>query len=199
MSSEGSVTRWLAPLAEGDEAAVEQLWNRYFARLVGLARHKLRAAPRRAVDEEDVALSAFDSFCRRAEAGDFPELLDRDSLWRVLVLITARKAFHLLRDEGRVKRGGKVVIQSEGESLTLPLLEQVLSREPSPDLAAEVAEECRRLLDLLGDIELARIARWRMDGLSVDEIAGELGYAPRSVKRKLHLIRGIWDREVERE
>lgn len=198
MNPEGSVTRWLGPLQDGDELAIQQLWQRYFSRLVALARHKLRAAPRRAADEEDVALSAFDSFCRQAEAGRFPQLLDRDSLWRVLVVLTARKAFHLLRDEGRQKRGGSRVVQTEADQddVGTPLLEQVLSREPSPELAAEVADECRRLLAALGDPELEQIALWRMEGHSVEEIARLLGYAPRSVKRKLQLIRELWEREV---
>src|SRR6476646_2600314 len=57
-----------------------------------------RGAARRAADEEDVALSAFDAFCRDAERGRFPGLLDRDSLWHLLVTLTARKAAHRLRD-----------------------------------------------------------------------------------------------------
>jgi hypothetical protein len=57
-------------------------------------------------DQEDVALSAFDSFCRNAEEGRFPHLDDRDNLWRLLVVITARKASKLVRAEGRLERGG---------------------------------------------------------------------------------------------
>src|SRR5690349_5944237 len=101
MSGEGSITGWLAQLAEGDRPAAEQLWRRYFHRLVGLARRKLRDAPRRVADEEDVALSAFDSFCRGAEQGRFPDLADREGLWALLMTITARKACHLLRDQQR--------------------------------------------------------------------------------------------------
>src|SRR6266403_1755718 len=111
MRADASVTQWIDRLKAGDPDAAQKLWERYFARLVGLARQKLRSAPRRAADEEDVALSAFDSFCRQAEAGRFPQLLDRDSLWRVLVVVTARKAFHLIRDEDRQKRGGGAVVQ----------------------------------------------------------------------------------------
>src|SRR5438874_7802874 len=106
MTSEGSVTGWLGQLQGGDPAAAQRLWERYFQRLVGLARDRLRNAPRRAADEEDVALSAFDSFCRRAEQGRFPQLIDRDGLWRLLVVMTARKAAHLKRDAARQKRGG---------------------------------------------------------------------------------------------
>src|SRR5262249_60097000 len=85
MPSEGSVTRVLGQLQAGDRAAVEQLWQRYFHRLVRLARSRLPGAVRRVVDGEDVALSAFASFCRCAEQGRFPQLLDRDGLWRLLV------------------------------------------------------------------------------------------------------------------
>src|SRR5579883_1417686 len=106
MTPEGSVTRWLGQLKAGDPQAAQQLWERYFQRLVGLARKKLHGAKRQVADEEDVALSAFDTFCRGAEQGRFPRLEDRDNLWNILVLLTARKARHLVRDEGRHKRGG---------------------------------------------------------------------------------------------
>jgi RNA polymerase sigma factor (sigma-70 family) len=194
MPSEGSVTRWLSPLRAGDPAAAQQLWERYFRRLVGLARKRLRGAPRRAADEVDVALSAFDSFCRNAGRGRFPQLADRDSLWRLLVTITARKAVHQVRDEGRQKRGGGAarVTNAEAESV----LEEVHSRLPSPEFAAEVVEECQRLLRRLGDKELEAVALLRMEGYTVEEVAGRLGCAPRSVKRKLGLIRTIWEKEM---
>jgi len=170
-------------LAVRDEAAVEQLWRRYFPRLVGLARKRLRRAPRRLEDEEDVALSAFASFCRAAEAGRFPQLLDREGLWRLLVVITARKVAHLGRDEGRRP--------------TSPIYEEEpLSREPSPDLMALAVEEHRRLLGCLGDPERALVATMRMEGHSVKEIADHLHYCERAIKRKLKLIRDTWEREL---
>src|SRR5215469_6576941 len=106
MASEGSVTNWIGQLQAGDPAAAQKLWERYFRRLVGLARKKLQDGPRRAADEEDVALSAFASFCHDAARGQFPHLADRHDLWRLLVTITARKALHLSRDEECPKRGG---------------------------------------------------------------------------------------------
>jgi DNA-directed RNA polymerase specialized sigma24 family protein len=193
MSPEGSVTRWLDALLGGDPAAAQQLWERYFLRIVELARHKLRNTPKRVADEEDVALSAFDSFCRNAEKGRFPKLLDRDGLWRLLIVITARKAAHLLRDQGRQKRGGGLTWVDESEN---SCLDRVLSREPAPEFAVEVAEECQRLLRKLGAADLETVALRRMEGYTVEEIAAELGCAPRSVKRKLFLIRGIWESEV---
>ena len=80
LSSPGSVTGLLERLKSGDHEAARLLWQRYFPRLVALARKNLQSAPRRVADEEDAALSAFDSFCRRAEQGQFPDLKDRDGL-----------------------------------------------------------------------------------------------------------------------
>jgi DNA-directed RNA polymerase specialized sigma24 family protein len=202
MGSEGSVSRWLGPLCAGDQAAAQQLWERYFQRLVGLARKKLRDTPRRAADEEDVALSAFDSFCRGAERGRFPQLADRDSLWHVLVTITARKALQLARHEHRQKRGGGTVRGESGVSSPQDAsgveagFNQVLGREPTPELAAQVAEECRRLLTVLGDAELRSIALWKMEGDTTEEIAAKLRRAPRTVERKLQVIRTLWEKEV---
>src|ERR1044072_3703651 len=101
MSSDDSVTGWIGQVQGGAGEAAQQLWHRYFGRLVGLARLKLRGAPCRVADEEDVALSAFDSFCRGAEQGRFPQLLHRDDLWELLVTSTAREARDLAQPARR--------------------------------------------------------------------------------------------------
>jgi DNA-directed RNA polymerase specialized sigma24 family protein len=196
MTSEGSITRWLERLHQGDPAAAQPLWDRYFARLVGLARAKLRNTPRRAADEEDVALSAFDSFCRNAAAGRFPRLSDRDDLWQVLVLLTVRKAAHLIRDQNCDKRGGgQTILTPVSTDEEDSLLDKVLGREPSPELAAELDEQYQSLLKRLDNRVLEQVAVLRMEGYSVDEIAAKLDYAPRSIKRKLHAIRLLWESE----
>ena len=189
MASVGSVTFWIDQLKAGDHAAAQPLWERYFERLVGLARSKLRGLPRRAADEEDVALSAFDSFCRGAEQGKFPQLADRDNLWPLLVVITARKALDLRTAERRQKRGGGAVLDEAAG----PDLEQVIGREPTPEFAAQVAEACQRLLDRLDDAELRSVALAKMEGYSNDETAVKLGCVTRTVERKLRLIRSIWE------
>src|SRR5262249_56241354 len=82
------------------------LWERYYRRLVGLARKRLLSARRRAADEEDIVQNAFHSFFRAAAQGRFPHLDDRASLWRLLGVITANKALRQLEHEHRLKRGG---------------------------------------------------------------------------------------------
>lgn len=91
----GSVTHWLGDLRGGDLAAAQPLWERYFGKLVVLARGKLQRQrhPRAAADEEDAALSAFNSFCAGVAEGKFPQLADRQDLWKILMTITVRKAY----------------------------------------------------------------------------------------------------------
>jgi len=200
MSPDESVSQWLNLLQnEGDAVAAQQLWERYFHRLVGLARAKLQGQPRRVADEEDVALSAFASFCRAAEGGRFPRLTDRHDLWRLLVTLTERKAYNLVRDERRQKRGGGDVVGEAGlhrpDSSSPAGLDQFAGREPTPEFATSVAEECRLLLGRLGNAELQAIAVWKMEGETAPEIATRLGCALSTVERRLRLIRQIWESE----
>jgi hypothetical protein len=110
MPTLGSVTAWIEQLKADDATAATPLWQAYFRRLVGLARQRLGAAPRGVADEEDVALSAFASFCRAAAQGRFPRLDDCDDLWQVLMMLTARKAINLIERECSQKRGGGQVV-----------------------------------------------------------------------------------------
>jgi DNA-directed RNA polymerase specialized sigma24 family protein len=193
---EGSITRWIGGLKGGDEAAARALWERYFARMVCLARARLQSArrPDAAADEEDAALSAFDSFCAGAARGQFPDLTDREDLWRLLVVITSRKVFAQARRQHRLKRGGGLVRNASDVPGTSDddALARVVGTEPTPEAAAVVAEEYRRLLDALGDETLRSVAVWKMEGHTSDEIAARLGCARRTVARQLALIRTIW-------
>jgi DNA-directed RNA polymerase specialized sigma24 family protein len=192
----GSVTQWIRGLKAGDAAAVQKLWEGYFERLVSLARGKLQAVPRRAADEEDVALSAFASFCRGAEQGRFPDLSDRDDLWQLLVLLTGRKAVNLARHERRQRRGGGRVRNASALAGDGPGLADLVGREPDPEFAALVAERCRQLLEALGDPVLQAIAVWKMEGQTNAEIAARIERSVGTVERKLQLIRRLWQAEV---
>lgn len=200
MSSMGSITHLFNKLQQGERDTAQGLLERYFHRLIGLARKKLGDLPRRAVDEEDVALSAFDSFCRAAEVGRFPQLADRNDLWQLLVLITARKACDVRQHEGRDKRDWRKV-QQEADSEETPnwrgsALAGLLSREPDPAFAAEVAEQSRCLLDRLEDEELRSIVLRKMEGHTNEEIAGQVGCALSTVERRLRLIRKRWENDL---
>ena len=205
----GSITHWLGDLRGGDLAAAQPLWERYFGRLVVLARGKLERQrhPRAEADEEDAALSAFNSFCVGIAQGRFPQLADREDLWRILMTITGAQGLRpgsapeTTQTRRRAGRGRGRAAGPEGDS---PLdaasaagLEMIAGEEPTPEFAAMVAEEYRRLLDALEDDGLRQVAISRMEGYTCDEIAAQLGCARRTVARRLDLIRKTWLAHVE--
>lgn len=190
----GEVTGWIQRLRDGDGSAVQHLWNGYFQRMVLAARQRLQGAARGMADEEDVALSAFNSFCLGAQAGRFPQLLDSHSLWPLLLVITANKSVDLIRQNNRQRRGGGLERLS-GEPLAAALSE-LISREPRPEFTAELSDQLGQLLkdlDTSGDPVLRQIALLKLEGLSNDEIATRVGCVRRSVERKLQVIASLWE------
>jgi DNA-directed RNA polymerase specialized sigma24 family protein len=202
MPSEKSVTWWIGALKEGNEEAARELWQRYFDKLVRLARIRLGTAPRRVADEEDVVLSVFRCLCDGASRGQFSQLTDRDDLWRLLATMTARKAVDQQRRARPQKRGGG---QVRGESVFAKAgsetgqfgLDQFVEDEPTPEFLALLAEEHQRLLERLPDETLRRTALWRMEGFTNEEVAEKLGVTARSVERKLQRIRDLWSGEFD--
>lgn len=194
MSADGSVTTWIRAISSGDDDVAQNLWERYFQRMVELARNKLRAASSRAADEEDVALSAFHSFCQAAAEHRFPRLANRDDLWQVLVMLTARKALDQRKYDLRKKRSDAAT-----KALDDAALESIIGTDPDPAFAAMVADEFRHLLDKLDDAELRQIALRKLEGSTNDEIAADLNCTVRTVGRRLALIRDLWEGEVAGE
>jgi DNA-directed RNA polymerase specialized sigma24 family protein len=206
MSSGESVTQWIDQLKGGDREAVQRLFERYYGRLVREARRWLKRAPTAPVaDEADVAQGAFASFCRRAEEGRFPRLFDRNDLWQLLVVIAFRKTCNQIKYERvRQPRNGRVIHASalaagpNGDEGAL--FAEMISREPSPEMVAQSAEECRRLLAELGDETLRQVALWKLEGYTNEEIAprmcGGEGRSLSTVELKLKMIRKRWEKEV---
>ncbi|MFO0844626.1 MAG: ECF-type sigma factor [Gemmataceae bacterium] len=199
MSSDKSVTGWVKGLQGGDGESARRLWERYFGDMVRLAAARLPRHARRSFDEEDVALSAFQSFCAGVGQGKFPQLSAREELWKLLVTITARKAQAYKRHATRQKRGGGQVVgetdMAAGGADEAPGFETIIGRAPTAEFVVEVAEQFRRLLDRLGGDELRQVALLKMEGHTVEQIALGLGLSHRAVERRLQAIRQAWGEE----
>tara|TARA_R100001143_G_scaffold31912_1_gene30906 strand:- start:213 stop:821 length:609 start_codon:yes stop_codon:yes gene_type:complete len=200
MDHQGSVTNWLDQLKQGeaDVQQQQQLWNRYFEQLVQLARSHLQKDLCRVEDEEDAVLSALNSFFVRLEAGQFPNLNDRTSLWPLLVNITLCKTRNLYRRQSAQKRDARRTVSgtlSEEENW----LDQLAHQAPNQELAVEAAEEANRLLDSLGKESLKEVARLKLEGYTNAEIAAKVGVMERSIERRLVLIRQTWTEQIEAE
>jgi RNA polymerase sigma factor (sigma-70 family) len=192
-----SVTRLIRDMKAGESEAAGELFKRYFAKLVPLARKELGSASRRVADEEDVAVSVFKSLCLGAAKGRFDVLTDRDDLWRLLLTITHQKSVDHIRRGQRQKRGGGKV---RGDSVFFRAddteagggFDQFTNHEPTPEQLVQVREELERLLGMLRNDMLRQVAMYKLEGCTNEEIAERLEMTTRSVERKLRLIREKW-------
>jgi DNA-directed RNA polymerase specialized sigma24 family protein len=138
MSSTGSVTNLVKGLKAGDSAAIDRLLERYRARVTGLARKRLRGAPRMVEDEDDIANRALWSLCKGARDGKFPRLNDRQDLWGLLVVITIRKATDQIAFWNAAKRRPpKATDQAVGD-------DDLIQRGPGPETLNILCEEYDR-------------------------------------------------------
>ena len=198
MSSGDEITQLIHNLRGGDHDAAQQLWDAYYRRLVTVARKKLAGLGRAIDDEEDVALSAFKSFCRGMDQGKFANVADRNELWSLLITITTRKAFHVARDAKRLKRGGGQTFVDDNRSGSR-FVDRVPGEEPDPAHASEIGEEFERLLSLLPTADLVELVTLKLEGFTNEEIARRWNKAERTIERKLKLVRQIWGSELEGE
>jgi RNA polymerase sigma factor (sigma-70 family) len=181
-----SITQLIRAVQDGSNSAVRPLLAAYFDRLVQLAGKRLRNLPGLTGYDEDLALRSFHSVYRRLRDPERPlDLAGRDDLWRLLAARTISRAIDLIRRH----RTGEVPGEHD--------LEQLLTREPTPEEATATADECRRLLDLLEEPELRQVALWKVEGYTNEEIASRLDCVPRTVERKVRRIRLLWKHELQ--
>jgi RNA polymerase sigma factor (sigma-70 family) len=181
-----SITRLIRAVQDDQASAVGPLLTAYFDRLVQLARQRLRSLPGLITYDEDVALRSFYSVYQRLRDPDKGvQLASRDDFWRLLAMRTISRAIDLIRQHRHGQEPGAKDV------------EQLLTREPTPEEAAEMADECHRLLNLLDSPQLRQVALWKVEGYTNEEIAAKLDCVPRTVERKLRYIRLLWQHELK--
>jgi DNA-directed RNA polymerase specialized sigma24 family protein len=172
----GSVTSLIPGLRQGDRQAIGRLWERYYHDMVRVAWGKLYDVPALRDADHDVAIEAFLSFCARiGQDGQFPNLDNRTGLIRLLTHFTICKAldFRKWQSNRRAQQAGEILDGFPG-------------RQPLPEFQAEVTA----LLDKLRDEDLRKIALFRMEGLTHQEIAARCDCGVATVYRRLAVIRG---------
>lgn len=187
-----SVHRMCLEIQQGESRATQQLWQEFFDRLVVFASRKLRGTPRAMSDEEDIALSALKSLCLGLQRGKISAIDNRESLWRLLLVITSRKVIDVANYHRRDKRNHQRLAQPQSSQTADQMLGNLVSCEPSPEIAAEITDSIRTALDALVQPELKQVAEWKLLGWTNQEIAERLGRSLSTVERKLRTIRAIW-------
>lgn len=199
MNPQDSVVRWMENLQDGQSTAAQEIFDQYYRRLVGLARHKLDDRVRRVENEEDVANSVIKSLCHRAGRGDFSELQNRDELWCLLVTMTARKAAsrgrrHLAQKRGKGEvRGESIVMGGGQESMADVGFDRFLHAAPAPDDLLILQETFEDLVRQVGDPALVKVIELKFEGFTNAEIGEKMQLTERSIERKLQRIRKEWE------
>jgi RNA polymerase sigma factor (sigma-70 family) len=207
MTTHGSVTQAIADLGPEHPSSVRNraaqlIWERYFSRLLTLARDNLGPRIRRRADEEDVLQSMYRSFIERQKRGEY-DLTNRDALWSLLVTITLHKTRDLAKYHLRKRREvarDQVISDDDDARSARWALEQMEANGPSPPEAAILNEALERRLQALvdpKDPELRQIAVWKLEGWTNAEIAGRLDYTERTVERRLDRIRRVWKKSFD--
>lgn len=185
----GDVTQWLNQARDADQAAFHQLWDRYFTVLSGFARNRIAKGNRREYDEEDAALSAFNSFFRGIKEDRFPILDDRDDLWKVLVTIATRKIRARRRKQSARKRSEVGTVGesdlSGGDGDEAVRLDQVFAERPTEEYLATMRLDLDTLLGKNDDPVIGQMIVMKLEGFTNEEIAKELSCSTRHVERKM--------------
>jgi DNA-directed RNA polymerase specialized sigma24 family protein len=198
---QGSVERLIERLREGDDRALGPLWERYFERLVKVARGRLPVGSPGRVEggSMDAALNALQSFQSRLRKGEYGWVTSRGDLWKLLVTMTRNKAIKQAQRAGADKRHPKQGLIRESEMASPQgaySLEEVVTEDPTPEMAVELAERIERIHKALDDPELSRVFQLRLEGYSREEISEAIDRAVRSVTRKLEIVRQAVEKEL---
>jgi RNA polymerase sigma factor (sigma-70 family) len=177
---------WLQELMDGDERTVAEFWEQFGDRLNRLAERHLSPRLNRRVGADDVVQSVCRTFFRRAREGQF-ELADAEALWRLLCVITLTKCRLMARFHGRERRGldrEQPLDAPAGESVS-PC--EAVGHELPPDRAAEMDDELQKLLGGL-DAEEQQLVDLKLQQMTNDEIARQMGCSERTVRRVLKRV-----------
>jgi RNA polymerase sigma-70 factor (ECF subfamily) len=176
MNPPDSFLMLMARLKASDDTAAGDLFQRYAARLMGIARLQIAARLRHKVDPEDVVQSVFKSFFLRNERF---QVQNWDSLWGLLTLITVRKCIkHIEREQAARRDARREVSLTTKNNEDWPLVD----RAPLPEEGAMLAEVMEELLGGFDPDDRA-VLELSLQGHGAIEISARLGRAERTVRR----------------
>lgn len=199
-----SVTLALESLKNApDEAARRLIHERFWRRLVGLAKAKLgTAAGKRGEGPHTRALGLADEilagFFHSVESGSWPDLADRSSVWSLLARMTVNRVIDERRRDRAVKRAGEVGESQLGrdkDGLPIGMAavdDQAAFRlepaEPSPIETQAFLDLCEELVPTLDERE-REVLKLRTAGRANSDIARQFAVSERTVERWFDRIR----------
>jgi DNA-directed RNA polymerase specialized sigma24 family protein len=189
------------PFEDLDDAQVQALWDRYFPRLKASLAERVRRIRRPVANESEIALSAFNSFVRRAKAGEFPDLSDEGSFWRLLRTIAVRKANDAQKNLWADRRGGSQGTQGQADSASedgrVGGIDTAAGKQAQPSEDLEIHELFNSLLEKLPSERHRDAILLKLQGADTETISECLSTTNRTVQRMLKTIREDWEAQTK--
>jgi DNA-directed RNA polymerase specialized sigma24 family protein len=199
MSSTEKILSCISHLKGISNEEAVRIWKDYFPRLLVFTQRRISSLPKRSFDEEDVALSAMNSFFRAQRLGRFELTADFGDLWPILVTIVSRKITSQRRKHFSLKRGGGAVkgesalFGSSGIDSEMELgIAQIMDDNHLPETSDAMARTCEELLTKLPDEKHKQTALMRMEGFTIEEISETMQCSVARTKQRVARIRQIW-------
>ena len=177
----GSVTSLIDRLAQGDRSAIDPLWKRFWGRLTKRGQQLVHQNELRHGDEEDIAQVVFLDVMQRIADRKVKSVESRKHLWRLMELAAYHRAVDLFRQETADKRT---------QDLTDPPTYQE-AKDPPPGFFVSLEDDLESISSRV-DGRSKTIVMMIYHGHSLAEVAERLQITPRTVQRKLALIRDAW-------
>ena len=174
-----SLQTFFKKLSAGDSAAEKDLFEEYAARLARLAANNIQANLLKRFDEEDVVQSAFRTFFRRNQEGEF-KFENSRQLWQLLSKITLFKT----RSYARHHKAAKRSTDNDGLNEVIELIQQ---KGPDGESVSMVLEELELVLDDL-PAKASEITWLRLAGHSKKEIGQLTNRSRQTVHTTLRLV-----------
>jgi RNA polymerase sigma-70 factor (ECF subfamily) len=195
MIENSSFKNLMARLRAGDDDAARQVFQRFAQRLIALAQSRLHRGLRHKADPEDVVQSVYRSFFTRHAGGQF-DIGNWDGLWAMLTVITVRKCANQVEKVTAACRDVRREQPALGTGDESGKGWEALSREPTPEEAALLADTVEDLMQGMDERE-REILALSLQGYSAAEISERIGRAERTVRRVREHIRSRLQRMRE--
>jgi DNA-directed RNA polymerase specialized sigma24 family protein len=198
MNMNSSVTDWIHQLRDGHNSACDKLWPFYLQRLTSLISQKLEFSRTEISDEEDVLIDTCEVCFRKIKEGSYPNISSRQDLWRLLTKIATRKSIDQIRRSrkgvDRLRQDATHLFQTGDSSFEFNSINSLPGPEPTPELAAMVADESRYRLSQLPN-KMVEVVKLRLQGFTIKEITEKTDVSFPTVQRYLSYVREVWSRD----
>lgn len=171
----------------GSESAARTLFNRYFERLLRLAKRRIGQRLVSRVDPEDVLQSAFRTFFVRVRNNEFSFRADDDP-FKLLARLTVNNTLRQIAFHRAAKRNPELEAPQSND--TQDLLQQISANDPSPEVTVARVDEFEQFMSQLPALE-RQVLSLRLEGHSTLEIAEQLGTYDRKIRRILERIQKL--------